>query len=125
MQPPNQTCPRKNIILHHAKASKNVEKFSGSKEESFKEIPPDNLLLLGGSTPKMVRTKPTRSYPVSRSEICQGGGYDAAIRSATEPEVNPIPYSTRQGANQDICALKMPYLTNQESLNDEANFYGF
>ncbi|KAL0645342.1 hypothetical protein Bca4012_043633 [Brassica carinata] len=23
-QPPNQTCPRKNIILHHAKASKNI-----------------------------------------------------------------------------------------------------
>ncbi|CAN7056143.1 unnamed protein product, partial [Brassica oleracea var. botrytis] len=39
----------------------NVEKFSGSKEESFKEISPDNLLLLGGSTPKMVRTEPTRS----------------------------------------------------------------
>ncbi|KAF3573011.1 hypothetical protein F2Q69_00061216 [Brassica cretica] len=90
-QPPNQTCPRKNIILHHAKASKvnstitnyvhetpvsdiihlvfvqNVEKFSGCKVESFKEIPPDNLLLLGGSTPKMVRTEPTRSmkdYPL-------------------------------------------------------------
>ena len=90
-QPPNQTCPRKNIIFHHAKASKvnstiknsvhetpvsdiihlvfvqNVEKFSGCKVESFKEIPPDNLLLLGGSTPKMVRTEPTRSmkdYPL-------------------------------------------------------------
>ncbi|KAF3586204.1 hypothetical protein F2Q69_00031378 [Brassica cretica] len=159
----------------------------GCKEESFKEIPPDNLLLRGGSTPKMVRTEPTRSmkdhtlknrgnakvhsrgviisyllkeeppdaqsipkpkqyqgktlesqknmkadllylgagYPVSRSKICQGGGYDAAIRSATEPEVNPKPYSTCQGASQDICALKMPYLTNQEGLNDEANFYGF
>ncbi|XP_013599592.1 PREDICTED: uncharacterized protein LOC106307240 isoform X2 [Brassica oleracea var. oleracea] len=191
-QPPNQSCPRKNIILHHAKASKvnstitnsvhetpvsdiihlvfvqNVEKISGCKEESFKEIPPDNLLLPEGSTPKMVRTEPTRSmkghplnerinakfhsrgvilsyllkeeppdaqsipkpkqyqcYPVSRSKLFQGGGYDAAIRSATEPEVNPKPYSTSQGANQDICALNMPYLTNQECLNDEANFYGF
>ena len=50
---------------------------------------------------------------------------DAAIRSATEPEVNLIPYSTRQGANQDKRALKMSYLTNQEGINDEANFYGF
>ena len=50
---------------------------------------------------------------------------DAGIRSATEPEVNPKPYSTSQGASQDIRALKTPYLTNQEGLNDEANFYGF
>ncbi|KAF3560590.1 hypothetical protein DY000_02012464 [Brassica cretica] len=41
------------------------------------------------------------------------------------PEVNPKPYSTSQGASQEIRALKMPYLTNQEGLNDEANFYGF
>ncbi|KAF2616974.1 hypothetical protein F2Q68_00038540 [Brassica cretica] len=51
--------------------------------------------------------------------------YDAVIRSATEPEVNPTPYSTSRGANQDIRALKMPYLTNQEGLNHESNFYGF
>ncbi|KAF3499924.1 hypothetical protein F2Q69_00045543 [Brassica cretica] len=78
----------------------NVENISGCKEESFKEISPDNLLLLGGSTPEMVRAKPTR-------------------------KVNPKPYSTSQGANQDIRALKMSYLTNQEGLNDEANCYGF
>ncbi|KAF3592000.1 hypothetical protein DY000_02024017 [Brassica cretica] len=53
------------------------------------------------------------------------GGYDATIRSATKPEFNPKPYSTSQGANQDIHALKMPYLTNQEGLNHEDNFYGF
>ncbi|CAG7870756.1 unnamed protein product [Brassica rapa] len=47
------------------------------------------------------------------------------IRSATEPEVNPKPYSTSQGLNQDIRALIMPYLTNQEGLNHEANIYGF
>ncbi|WZZ51331.1 hypothetical protein YC2023_051438 [Brassica napus] len=32
---------------------------------------------------------------------------------------------TNQGASQDIRALKMTYITNEESLNDEANFYGF
>ena len=210
-QPSNQICPKKNIILHHADAPKvnstitnsvheipvsdiihlvfvqNVEKFSGCKEESFKEIPPDNLLLLGGSNPKMVRAEPARSmkdhplkkrsnakvhsrgvilsyllkeeppdeqsipkpkqyqgktlesqksmkadllylgagYTVSRSKPFQGGGNVAASNSAAEPEVDPTPYSTSQGANQDIRALKMPYLTNQEGLNHEANFYGF
>ena len=33
----------------------------GCKEESFKEIPSDNLLLLGESTPKMVRNEATKS----------------------------------------------------------------
>ena len=48
-----------------------------------------------------------------------------AIKPVAEPEVNPKPYSTIQGANEDIHALKMPYLTNQEVLNDGGNFYGF
>ncbi|CAG7870435.1 unnamed protein product, partial [Brassica rapa] len=47
------------------------------------------------------------------------------INSAAEPEVDPTPYSTSQGANQDIRALKMPYLTNQEGLNHEDNIYEF
>ncbi|WZY99862.1 hypothetical protein YC2023_072191 [Brassica napus] len=44
---------------------------------------------------------------------------------AAESEVDPTPYSTSQGASQDICALNMPYLTNQEGVNHETNFYGF
>ncbi|KAG5374132.1 hypothetical protein IGI04_042559 [Brassica rapa subsp. trilocularis] len=162
------SCPKKKIILQLVEAIKNVENFSGCKGESFKEIPPDNLLLLGESKPKMVRTEPTRSmkdhplkeirnakvksrgvilsyllkeeppdaqsipkpkqyqgYTVSRSKPFQGGGNVAASNSAAEPEVDPTPYSTSQGANQDIRALKMPYLTNQEGLNHEANFYAF
>ncbi|WZZ50959.1 hypothetical protein YC2023_051066 [Brassica napus] len=59
-------------------------------------------------------------YPVSRTKLFQGGGYDAAIKPVAEPEVNPKPYSTIQGANEDIHALKMPYLTNKEVLNDGA-----
>ncbi|XP_033139301.1 uncharacterized protein LOC117130685 [Brassica rapa] len=181
------SCPKKKIILQLVEAIKNVEKFSGCKGESFKEIPPDNLLLLGESNPKMVRNEPTRSmkdhppkeisnarvhrrgvilsyllkeeppdaqsipkpkqyqgktlesqksmkadllylgagYTVSRSKPSQGGGNVAASNSAAEPEVDPTPYSTSQGANQDIRALKMPYLTNQEGLNHEANCYAF
>ncbi|KAG5393547.1 hypothetical protein IGI04_023510 [Brassica rapa subsp. trilocularis] len=61
----------------------------------------------------------------AKPKQCQEGGDDVVIRSATEPEVNPKPYLTSQGVNQDIRALKMPYLTNQEGLNHEDNFYGF
>ncbi|WZY99869.1 hypothetical protein YC2023_072198 [Brassica napus] len=43
------------------------------------------------------------------------------IRSATEPEVNPKPYSTSQGLIQDIRALIMPYLTNKEGVQDNWN----
>ncbi|KAF2544589.1 hypothetical protein F2Q68_00031320 [Brassica cretica] len=50
---------------------------------------------------------------------------DSAIRSATELEVNPKPYSTSQRANQDIRALNMSYLTKNEGLNNKDNFYGF
>ncbi|WZZ41440.1 hypothetical protein YC2023_037699 [Brassica napus] len=41
--------------IMHLLFAQNVENFSGCKEESFKEIPPDYLMLLGGSTPKMIR----------------------------------------------------------------------
>ncbi|KAF8093609.1 hypothetical protein N665_0383s0232 [Sinapis alba] len=171
-QPSNQSSPKKSNILHHAIAPKvnsaithsvhttpvsdiihlvfvqNVEIFSGCKEDSFKEIPPDTLLLLGEPAPMMVKkgstknvedhklqkgftdhvqgkgvimshllkeeppdaqpiTKPKQyqgktlesqkrmkadllylgaGYPVSRSKLCQGGGYDEAIKSSVQPE---------------------------------------
>ncbi|KAF8052869.1 hypothetical protein N665_1496s0001 [Sinapis alba] len=64
-------------------------------------------------------------YPVSRSKLFQGGGYDAAIKPVADPEVDPTTHSTCQGANQDIWSLKMPYLTNQESFNHADNLHGF
>ncbi|KAL0641965.1 hypothetical protein Bca4012_103341 [Brassica carinata] len=185
----NTSCPKKKFTLQLVEAIKNVEIISGCKEESFKEIPPDYLLLLGGSTPKKTRNVATNNlkdhplqkrcndhkhsrgvilsylskeeppdapcitkqklyhqgkvlnsqmrmkpdllycgvsgYPVLRSKPLQEGGNDAAIKPVPEPEVHPTPYQTSQGANQDICALKMPYLENQEGFNHEANFYGF
>ncbi|WZY72153.1 hypothetical protein YC2023_004393 [Brassica napus] len=96
------------ILLKEAKP----KQYQGKALESQKRMKAD-LLYLGAD------------YTVSRSKPCQEGGDDVVIRSATEPEVNPKPYSTSQGANQDIRALKMPYLTNQEGLNHEANIYGF
>ncbi|XP_056852409.1 uncharacterized protein LOC108847265 isoform X2 [Raphanus sativus] len=52
-------CPNTGIM--HLLFVQKDEKFSGCKEESFKEIPPDNLLLLGESVPKMVRTINSKS----------------------------------------------------------------
>ncbi|KAG5398050.1 hypothetical protein IGI04_019864, partial [Brassica rapa subsp. trilocularis] len=127
---------------------------TGTKEQEFKEEEPPGVtlemdqkivqetmqsILLKEAKPKQCQGKALESqkrmkadllylgadYTVSRSKPCQEGGDDVVIRSATEPEVNPKPYSTSQGANQDIRARKMPYLTNQEGLNHEANFYGF
>ncbi|KAF3607564.1 hypothetical protein DY000_02046887 [Brassica cretica] len=60
-----------------------------------------------------------------RNSKVQWKAPSAASNSAPEPEVDPTPYSTSQGANQDIRALKMSYLTNQEGLNHETNFDGF
>ncbi|KAF3569950.1 hypothetical protein F2Q69_00059891 [Brassica cretica] len=159
------SCPRKSEIItgnqgisqeeHKNRAELSKE---GCIEESFKEIPPDNLLLLGGSTPKMVKTEPTRSmknhplnkrgnskvhsrcviisyllkeeppdaqsilkpkqyqgYPVSRSKLCQGGGYDAAIRSATEPEANFYGFYTQEGVQANWNWAKI--FTEQEVMN--------
>ena len=52
-------CPNTDII--HLVFVENVEIISGCKEESFKEITPDNLLLLKESTLNIVRTKATRN----------------------------------------------------------------
>ncbi|KAF8045590.1 hypothetical protein N665_4663s0001 [Sinapis alba] len=210
-QPTNTSCPKKKIILQLVDAIKvslelsnyvyqysttdimhllfvqKVEIISGCKEESFKEIPPDNLMLLGESTPRRIRNVATKNlkshpfqkrcndhvqgrgviisylfkeeppdascitkpksyqgkilnsqrrmkanllylgagYPVSRSKLCQGRGYDTAIKPVADLEVDPTTHSTCQGANQDIWSLKMPYLTNQEGFNHEDNFHGF
>ncbi|KAF3578046.1 hypothetical protein DY000_02030379 [Brassica cretica] len=104
-------------VLTAAFDIKNVENFLGCKEESFKEIPPDNLLLLGGSTPKMVRTEPTRIYPVSRSEKFQRGGYDAAIKSVVEPEINQALQTGHFGDTSDRGSVQSEYLNNQKDHN--------
>ncbi|XP_048600055.1 uncharacterized protein LOC125580116 [Brassica napus] len=58
-------CPNTDII--HLVFIQEVENFSGCKEENFKEIPPDYLMLLGGSTPKKIRNVATtnlKDHPV-------------------------------------------------------------
>ncbi|KAF3609024.1 hypothetical protein DY000_02047347 [Brassica cretica] len=53
----NTSCPKKKIIIQLVDAIKNVDIVSGYREESFKEIPSDNLLLLEESAPRMVRNE--------------------------------------------------------------------
>ncbi|KAF3579135.1 hypothetical protein DY000_02029018 [Brassica cretica] len=67
-QPSNTSCPKKKIILQLVETIKNVEIVSGYKEESFKEIPPDILLMLGESAPKMANKESTRRGAPSTSE---------------------------------------------------------
>ncbi|CAG7897194.1 unnamed protein product [Brassica rapa] len=59
-----------------------------------------------------------------RNQTKRQNRFDDDEKLATEPEVNPKPYSTSQGAKQNTCALKMSYLTNQEGLSHEKNFNG-
>ncbi|KAF8046343.1 hypothetical protein N665_3819s0001 [Sinapis alba] len=69
---------------------------------------------------------------VSRSKLLQGGGYDEDIKStsAMEKEIRRKPVENMKlrrakEANQDICAIKTPYLTNQEEFIHETGFVGF
>ncbi|KAF8048140.1 hypothetical protein N665_2645s0001 [Sinapis alba] len=210
-QPTNTSCPKKKIILQLVDAIKvslelsnyvyqysttdimhllfvqKVEIISGCKEESFKEIPPDNLMLLGESTPRRIRNVATKNlkshpfqkrcndhvqgrgviisflfkeeppdascmtkpksyqgktlnsqkrmkpnllylgagYPVSRSKLCQGGGYDAAIKPVAELEVQQTAQTNHLGDASNIGPVQGAYLDNQKDFWDESNFHGF
>ncbi|KAF2600633.1 hypothetical protein F2Q68_00009515 [Brassica cretica] len=76
-------------------------KYQGKVLESQKRMKPD-LLYLGAD------------YPVSRSKLFQGRGYDAAIKSVAEPEANQLHQAANPKTNQDMCSVKMAYITNQK-----------
>ncbi|KAF3521825.1 hypothetical protein F2Q69_00046695 [Brassica cretica] len=59
--------PKSEQCVVQVPKSENVENFSSCKEESFKEIPPDNLLLLGEST-----LKETRNEGLNNEDIFYG-----------------------------------------------------
>ncbi|KAF3581005.1 hypothetical protein DY000_02030757 [Brassica cretica] len=80
----------------------------------LKEEPPD--------VPSKI--KPIK-YQVSRSKLFQGRGYDAAIKSVDEPEANQLHQAANPKTNQDMCSVKMAYLTNQEEVFHETNFNTF
>ncbi|XP_048633281.1 uncharacterized protein LOC106387023 [Brassica napus] len=114
-----------NSCIMHLSLSKGV--VTGLKEQELKEEEPPGLtlvmdqkivqetmqsILLNEAKPKQYQGKVLESqkrmkanllylgadYTVSRLKPCQEGGDDVVIRSATEPEVNPKPYLTSQGA---------------------------
>ncbi|WZZ78084.1 hypothetical protein YC2023_098656 [Brassica napus] len=56
-KPPHKWKPKSEQWIVQIPKPMNVEIISGCKEESFKEIPPDNLLLLGESTLRETRNE--------------------------------------------------------------------
>ncbi|KAG5375393.1 hypothetical protein IGI04_039989 [Brassica rapa subsp. trilocularis] len=84
-------------------------KYQSKVLESQKRMKP-NLLYLGAD------------YPVSRSKLFQGRGYDAVIKSVPEPEANQLQQTANPKTHQDMCLIKTAYLTNQEDIVHETNF---
>ncbi|CAN7012017.1 unnamed protein product, partial [Brassica oleracea var. botrytis] len=83
----------------------------------LKEEPPE--------VPSKIKPIKYQDYPVSRSKLFQGRGYDAAIKSVDEPEANQLHQAANPKTNQDMCSVKMAYLTNQEEVFHETNFNTF
>ncbi|XP_033139446.1 uncharacterized protein LOC117131304 [Brassica rapa] len=83
--------------IMHLLFVQNVENFSGCKEESFKEIPPDYLMLLGGSTPKMIRnvaTKNLKDHQLQRirnDHVQSRGVIHSYFLKGEPPDTNSIP----------------------------------
>ncbi|XP_056852000.1 uncharacterized protein LOC130501138 [Raphanus sativus] len=90
-------------------------RYQGKALESQKRMKP-NLLYLGDLG---------ADYPVSRSKLFQGRGYDVGIKSVPEPEANQLHHSANQRTNQDMCSVKTAYLTDSEEFHHETNFHGF
>ena len=83
--------------IMHLLFVQNVENFSGCKEESFKEIPPDYLMLLGGSTPKMIRnvaTKNLKDHPLQKirnDHVQSRGVIHSYFLKGEPPDTQSIP----------------------------------
>ncbi|KAF8050943.1 hypothetical protein N665_1850s0001 [Sinapis alba] len=84
------------------------------KLNNFFNIPLMGFIQLHGHSPLINTSKSSFLHSDS----------DVAIKVTAEPEVEPAYYPTSLGANQDVCALKMPYLPNPEVFHHETNFHG-
>ncbi|KAF3561769.1 hypothetical protein DY000_02014900 [Brassica cretica] len=99
----------------------------------FKEEPPDAQYI---PKPKQHQGKALESqkrmkadllylgagYPVSRLKLCQGGGYDAAIKSVAEPEINQAVQTGHLGDASDRGSVQSEYLNNRKEFFNESNF---
>ncbi|XP_033139566.1 uncharacterized protein LOC117131630 [Brassica rapa] len=66
--------------IMHLLFVQSVEIISGCQEESFKEIPPDNLMLLGESTPRKIRnvaTQTLKDHPLQKR--CNGHDHSRGV----------------------------------------------
>ncbi|KAF3519499.1 hypothetical protein DY000_02058516 [Brassica cretica] len=118
----NISCPKKKIILQVVEAIKNVEIVSGCKEESFKEIPLDTLLMLGESASKIANNESTRSYTVLRSKPCQEGGDVVVLKSVVQPESHQTSQTGHLGDTSDKQSVQGVYLNNKKEFVYETNF---
>ncbi|KAF3583286.1 hypothetical protein F2Q69_00028932 [Brassica cretica] len=103
-------CPNTDII--HLVFVENVEIISGCKEESFKEITPDNLLLLKESTPNIVRTKATRNVeyhqPQKRynAHVQSRGVILSYLLKGKPPDTPPTPKPKQYQEGGDVVVTK-------------------
>ncbi|XP_033141617.1 uncharacterized protein LOC117132127 isoform X2 [Brassica rapa] len=83
--------------IMHLLFVQNVEDFSGYKEESFKGIPPDILLMLRESTPKMIRnvaTKNLKDHPLQKirnDHVQRRGVIHSYFLKGEPPDTQSIP----------------------------------
>ena len=76
--------------IMHLLFVQSVEIISGCQEESFKEIPPDNLMLLGESTPRKIRnvaTKTLKDHPLQKR--CNGHNHSRGVILSHLPKEEP------------------------------------
>ncbi|WZZ15136.1 hypothetical protein YC2023_108225 [Brassica napus] len=83
--------------IMHLLFVQNVEDFSGYKEESFKGIPPDILLMLRESTPKMIKnvaTKNLKDHPLQKirnDHVQRRGVIHSYFLKGEPPDTQSIP----------------------------------
>ncbi|KAF2566442.1 hypothetical protein F2Q68_00026453 [Brassica cretica] len=97
------------------------------QEESFKEIPPDNFMLLGESTPRKIRNVATKTlkdhplqkryYIVSRSKPCQEGGDVVVTKSMVQPESHQTVQTGHLGEGVHPNWNRAKIFTEQEVMN--------
>ncbi|WZY99613.1 hypothetical protein YC2023_071942 [Brassica napus] len=96
-EPTSKWKPKSEQSIVQVPKPMNVENFSGCKEESFKEIPPDYLMLLGGSTPKMIKNVATKIFKdhtlqkIRNDHVQSRGVIHSYFLKGEPPDTNSIP----------------------------------
>ncbi|WZZ88372.1 hypothetical protein YC2023_116951 [Brassica napus] len=138
----DQKLSTKSLLEFHGKRKSSPIEHEFIKEDptggviishQFKEEPPDAQYI---PKPKQHQGKDLESqkgmkadllylgagYPVSRLKLFQGGGYDAAIKSVAEPEINQAVQTGHLGDYSDRGSVQSEYLNNRKEFFNESNF---